>query len=112
MISFKVILYGIRAWLLINSGKYKKCIILLREKIIWLEGLDDKRNIDCIVKDNLRIAKCYMKLGQSQYAIDYCYQATFTYTSTDEQLNKKALQLRADVLLALTKNKNIIYDQY
>lgn len=47
-----------------------------------------------------------MKLGRPEFAIDYCYQATYTYTSTNNRLFRRALLMRATVLLALANIKN------
>ena len=91
--------------------QYYRSIDILKNQIVWLEGLDDKKYFTDIAKTNLLVAKCYLSMGIYESALNYCFQTTFIYLNEKDVSLQKEASVVQKAIIDRIKNKNKIFGE-
>lgn len=106
-IRFPILIMRLQVWILMGLGEHKKCLVILKKNIRWMEERNDQSYYPRIASACINIALCYFKLRKYDSAVDNASLAYHNYCfDSDIRIRKKAIKIRAASFLKLSNISN------
>lgn len=104
-IRLSILIMRLQVWILMGLGKHKKCLVILKKNIRWMEERNNHSYYSGIALAFLNLAECNFKLGKYDSAIDNASLAYHNYFfDSDIRIRKMAIKIRAASFLEIANN--------